>query len=256
MSNHQIVIEVSHANENRTFALSAPQYGLLEENIRRMFSFPAEQKIKVQYQDDEKDWIRIASDLEFELAVQFTNPLRLRALLEPNPAPVVVLAKENNTETVPFPTTGYLYLDGNNMLFVVSSIRKLAIKRGDRRQAEAALETIVSGFVQKTTYDKCVLMFDSTKRSFENNKLKVCSARPQFSTSDDALVEIAKVNKGATFVTSDRELTNRLIAQGAVVFKPGHWFKFAASTLGKAEEVATDTWATEYVAKRGLSTAL
>jgi hypothetical protein len=144
-----------------------------------------------------------------------------------------------------------LYLDGNNMLYVVSSIRALVLKRKNRA-AEAALEQLARSFSSALNLKHCTLIFDDTKRLVTEEAFSVCSARPAFSTSDDALVEMAKANtEPAVFVTSDRELLNRLEASGKHVLlcKPKEWFLFVARTLGGASSGvdALDDWVANWM---------
>jgi len=144
-----------------------------------------------------------------------------------------------------------LYLDGNNMLYVVSSIRALVLKRKNRA-AEAVLEDLARSFSSALNLKHCTLIFDDTKRLVTEEAFSVQSARPSFSTSDDALVEMAKANtEPAVFVTSDRELLNRLEASGKHVLlcKPKEWFLFVASTLGGASSGvdALDEWVANWM---------
>jgi len=144
-----------------------------------------------------------------------------------------------------------LYLDGNNMLYVVSSIRALVLKRKNRA-AEAALEDLARRFSSLLNLKHCTLIFDDTKRIVTEEAFSVSSARPSFATSDDALVEMAKANtEPAVFVTSDRELLNRLEASGKHVLlcKPKEWFLFVARTLGGASSGvdSLDEWVANWM---------
>jgi len=144
-----------------------------------------------------------------------------------------------------------LYLDGNNMLYVVSSIRALVLKR-NTRAAEGALEALARSFSSALNLKHCTLIFDDTKRLATEESFSVCSARPSFATSDDALVEMAKANtEPAVFVTSDRELLNRLEASGKHVLlcKPKEWFFFVARTLSGAScgVDALDEWVANWM---------
>jgi len=57
----------------------------------------------------------------------------------------------------------HLYLDGNNMLFVLSPIRSLVLKRKNR-MAEEALEALAKKFSEALNLEYCTLIFDDTKR--------------------------------------------------------------------------------------------
>jgi hypothetical protein len=142
-----------------------------------------------------------------------------------------------SSEVVPFPISANLpvYLDGNNMMFVCSSLRSLVLNR-QKRLAEQILASLAREFAIKLNLPKCVLIFDDTDKHEESNSFVVCSARPLVSTSDDALVEWAESNQRAhspvgIFVTSDRELRERLLKCAAVLVKPKEWFRSALETL-------------------------
>jgi len=71
--------------------------------------------------------------------------------------------------------------------------------------------------------------------------LKVCSARPDFNTSDDALVvwsegKSALDFNSTLFVTSDRGLKIRLREKGAkLIMNSGTWFKVAKEIIGTTD---------------------
>ena len=96
-------------------------------------------------------------------------------------------------------------------------------------------------FGLRTNLKHLTLVYDSTKNVFLKNveglELNVCSARPDFKTSDDALVvwsEGKSVNLNETlFVTSDRGLKDRLREKGAkLIMNSGRWFKIARNLIG------------------------
>jgi len=146
----------------------------------------------------------------------------------------------------------HLYLDGNNMLYVLSPIRSLVLKRNNRA-AEEALEALAKKFCSALKLEHCTLIFDDTKRVLKEEKFEVCSARPSFVTSDDALVDWAKRNKDrpAVYVTSDRELLHRLKECGNHVFlcKPKEWFFYVAQVLSGSDKKVEnlDAWMTEWM---------
>lgn len=146
----------------------------------------------------------------------------------------------------PWPAEGTrLFLDGNNMLYVLGPIRGLALKR-NTRGAELALEAIARAFTEKMQLEKCTLIFDDTSRKVDETNFEVYSARPTFVTSDDSLVESAKKEKGV-FVTSDRELIQRLEQQGGIIVSPKTWFRFVARMLSGHVVENLDEWATQWV---------
>jgi len=138
------------------------------------------------------------------------------------------------------PEGSHLFLDGNNMLYCIKPIRDLAVKR-QMRQAEGFLQRITRDFAEIMNLENCTLMFDNSTILVNESRFSVVSARPHFQTSDDALVELAKKTKGL-FVTSDRELIQRLRSEGAFIWGPGMWFRFVASILSGGPVNDVDTW--------------
>jgi len=136
----------------------------------------------------------------------------------------------------------HLFLDGNNMLYCIRPIRNLVLAR-KMSQAQGFLRRITRDFAEIMNLENCTLMFDSTKTLVNESRFRfsVVSARPQFQNSDDALVELAKKTKGL-FVTSDRELIQRLEFEGVSIWRPWLWFRFVASTLSYGPVDDVDTW--------------
>jgi len=133
-----------------------------------------------------------------------------------------------------------VYLDGNNMMFVLSSLRTLILKRKNMKSAEAALEKIALKFCEVMNFTG-ELMFDETNRLSSFSNLSTTSARPAHPSTDDAFVAFAqKLTNATVFVTSDRELMRRLKEAGkekVIICKPKSWFQFVANTLNGGEEV-------------------
>jgi len=173
-----------------------------------------------------------------------------------------------------------IFLDGNNMLYVINDIRSMALGRNVSK-AEAALGYIASRTASVLldrldasvnvdqlsmsrldlnddikTVPTCsmVLLFDRVSERRQQflqsilsssssvlptpaDLLRVCSAAPDFETSDDLLVHWAEQQKqagtcGSTlYVTSDRGLSRRLHALDAAIMKPKEFFKFSAGVL-------------------------
>jgi len=168
----------------------------------------------------------------------------------------------NNLELIKFldlapndsswPSISRLYLDGNNMLFVLSCLRNLILKNHNLKSAELVLESIAKKFSELLQLKECVLMFDETNRIFKESEFSVASARPLFKSTDDAFVDIAsKLSETAVFVTSDRELIQRIFNAGKdkVTFcKPKMWFQFLARLLGGFDVNSlnnVDSWYTD-----------
>jgi len=147
---------------------------------------------------------------------------------------VPLLQLEGKSSTWPT-SIDSVFLDGNNMLYVASAIRKLALVEKD--SAEAALVFLAKKFHQVLKV-KVTVMFDDSRTTLEEGSFFVLRARPNFPTSDDALVEISKTledKKKALFISSDRELLHRLESNGVLLCKPKEWMKFAASRIREAD---------------------
>jgi len=163
-----------------------------------------------------------------------------------------------------------LYLDGNNMLFVLAPIRKIVLQGRGYQAACSILTEMARQFADKMKLEKCTVVFDtgnhtnvqisdpsSSTMTSPGPSFEVIIARPSFPTSDDALVAYATAratsasedrlnnnnansNVGGVveskvpcglFVTSDRELIHRLKECSATVCRPKEWFQFAARVL-------------------------
>jgi len=147
----------------------------------------------------------------------------------------------------------HLYLDGNNMMYVTAPIRSLCLSRSTGK-AERALSFIAKAFSSAIGV-KCTLIFDDTKHPSSSEDFTVRSARPSFKTSDDALVydlqnKKEPISQGCSlYVTSDRELGERLTQAGGVIYKPKEWFYLAAEILsGKVKSrEELDAWIAELI---------
>ena len=138
----------------------------------------------------------------------------------------------------------FLYLDGNNMLFVDNSIRKDCLNK-KRQDGELKLSNLTFEFMKRTNTKGC-LVFDNTSQVFNKESegvfLKVTSAYPEFESSDDAFkvwaggLDATKL-KSSLFVTSDRELKERLLEKGVgLVLKSGEFFDLLKETLNEEYE--------------------
>jgi len=168
------------------------------------------------------------------------------------PIAAAVAAKEvakdvaEDSQSVSFPKdTAKLFLDGNNMMFVLEPLRSLTLNH-KRLAAEAAMASVATRFAEVMKLKECVLVFDDTKKVFSDalNNFSVICARPTFPTSDDLLVDLVEKarNSGEAnldlskwlFVTSDRELKARLTQLGSSVMSPKEWFFWASSVCGES----------------------
>eukprot|EP01115_Flamella_aegyptia_P010441 TRINITY_DN463_c0_g1_i3.p1 TRINITY_DN463_c0_g1~~TRINITY_DN463_c0_g1_i3.p1 ORF type:complete len:341 (+),score=162.25 TRINITY_DN463_c0_g1_i3:148-1170(+) len=148
-----------------------------------------------------------------------------------------------------------VYLDGNNMLFVLGALRGRVLGR-KMKEAEYILELMAKAWQSTTRIEMCTLIFDDTKTNRVENGFKVCSARPTFKTSDDALIQwsqaipVSERSKVAIF-TSDRALTESLQKIGVQVFKSKMWFNAAANALRTTEQpedsINLDAWADSWL---------
>jgi hypothetical protein len=137
------------------------------------------------------------------------------------------------------PNTKIIYLDGNNMLFVDNCIRKMCLNN-KRALAEKCISDLAVEFAKILGVEQCVLVFDHTKNVSNVNvgslKFTVCSASPNFKTSDDALVDWMgglSALENVLVVTSDVGLQIRLKEKGVkMLMKSGAWFKVVKPKLG------------------------
>jgi len=152
-----------------------------------------------------------------------------------------------------WPGVEHLYLDGNNMLFVTSPLRSLVLSQSVAK-AEECLSFIARSFSQVMSI-KCTVIFDSTSLEIREENFSVCSAKPAFGCSDDALVSWQEKSLPSSsggcnlYVTSDVALGERLRTAGGVVYKPKEWFLLVAEILGgnvhSSEEL--DSWVAEFI---------
>jgi len=101
-----------------------------------------------------------------------------------------------------------VYLDGNNMMFVVDSLRQLCLNRNSKT-TERAIAEIAATWNEQMQIANVDLIFDSTRQLDSVGSVRVSSAQPQYKTTDDMLIEIARRNKNqrTVIVTSDRDLS-------------------------------------------------
>jgi len=128
-------------------------------------------------------------------------------------------------------SVSHVFLDGNNMLYVANAMRKFAIKK--KGLAEDILTSFARRF-REVTNARVTIIFDDSNKTVDEPGFSVFRARPGFATSDDALVQLAgalEEKKGSMFVTSDRELLERLEEKGVILVKPKNWMAFAAERI-------------------------
>lgn len=104
-----------------------------------------------------------------------------------------------------------VYLDGNNMMFVVDSLRKLCLNHASHK-TERAIADIAAAWNDHMRIPQLHLIFDSTKQTDPVGSVIVRSARPKYQTTDEMLVDIVRQtdhqpkNRCTVVVTSDRAL--------------------------------------------------
>ncbi|CAF0873215.1 unnamed protein product [Adineta steineri] len=129
-----------------------------------------------------------------------------------------------------------VYLDGNNMMFVVNSLRRLCLNRaGDK--TERAIGEIAAAWNQQMHIPNIELIFDSTRQLDQIDTVKVTSAQPKYRTTDDMLVDLARrpenheKNKRTIVITSDQGLAVLLQREGCLLVKPYNWFAHCVMVL-------------------------
>lgn len=143
-----------------------------------------------------------------------------------------------------------VFLDGNNLLFIDSTIRTLSLKK-QIEKAEACIVKLAEEFAKTVALKKVVVVFDDTRLpetglQFDRSIVEVRKARPGHRTADDYLVALLPSlgqQDSTGFVTSDRELIQRLGRAGAKnLVRSGKWFSILKAKLGgKYDEVLSST---------------
>jgi len=146
-----------------------------------------------------------------------------------------------------------VFVDGNNLIYVLHYVRSLALRR-NMAGAERALQVIAQEWSKLVEYG-VTLIFDDTNKDEMCGKFRVCSAKPLFSTSDEALItwagKLAPEEAAKTLVfTSDRGLTTELAKFGVHVLKSKSFFEIVAPSLGKKENEFLDDWATRWLEEK------
>jgi hypothetical protein len=125
-------------------------------------------------------------------------------------------------------TTQRLYLDGTKVIQVSKKLRNM-----ERASAEQALNNIARQFGQVHNLALIEVCYDDTIFVETTDTFVVSSAKPQYESSFDLIVNIANQAKNVhldscLFVTNDAQLKLRLEDIGAKVIKPWRFLKFAA----------------------------
>ncbi|CAF3410735.1 unnamed protein product [Rotaria sp. Silwood1] len=129
-----------------------------------------------------------------------------------------------------------VYLDGNNMMFVIDSIRRLCLNRASKK-AERAIAELAAAWNEQMHIPNVELVFDLTHQLEQIQSIKVSSAHPMYKTTDDMLIDIVQrsenqeKNRHTIIVTSDRGLAIQLKREGCQLVKPYQWFSHCAMVL-------------------------
>ncbi|CAF4153762.1 unnamed protein product, partial [Adineta steineri] len=129
-----------------------------------------------------------------------------------------------------------VYLDGNNMMFVVDSLRRLCLNRAGKK-TERAIGEVAAAWNQQMHIPNVELIYDSTRQLDQIDTVKVTSAQPKYKTTDDMLVDIVhrpenhEKNKHTIVITSDRALAVLLQREGCLLVKPKNWFAHCVMVL-------------------------
>jgi len=100
------------------------------------------------------------------------------------------------TKDGPWPTQfKRIFVDGNNLMFLTNGLRKLTLQK-KFREIENVLASITEHFSENTKIT-AILIFDGTPTNSQKtlpngSSLTVTSARPEFPTTDQALIHWAK----------------------------------------------------------------
>jgi len=157
-----------------------------------------------------------------------------------------------NFEDWPENTFSYIFIDGNNCLYIPKNVRNLTIKRNNKGQniligAFEMFSSLVTGL------EEVVIIFDFISTVYDkvlenNTKFIIGSAKPNYPTADDALVAEAEKydlekRKRSLYITSDKGLCSRLVAQGVAVMKPKQFLSIVMRKIyGKDHNIQLDEW--------------
>ena len=139
------------------------------------------------------------------------------------------------------------------MLFVTGIIRNACLK-STLRSGEKMLESMARHWTASSSQiAKCTLIFDDTATRITEERFDVLSARPNYATSDDALVDWAtktmEERSSIAVFTSDRALSELLTNAGVTVYKSKKWYQLASNAMPVEGGDSVDSWADKWIAK-------
>lgn len=241
-------------NRKKKLAKKARIQAKKEEKERKM-----EQKKAMQM---EKEKMKLQKQMEKELKKEELKIAKEQKRLEKE-----LIKTDDFDLTKNWPSNiKYLYLDGNNMLFVCSTFRKFSCKRSTRHNTEQLLNAIALEFHNATNLMTTQVCYDKTvnmpqKYSGIDKIFRVTSAIPDFNNADDQLVAIALQHKQVRmldycmFVTTDKLLRKRLKDVDAKVASPGAWLKCVHKYLwNENKEISAnlDVWTDSFITRLDL----
>jgi len=142
-----------------------------------------------------------------------------------------------------------IFIDGNNLMFMSSGLRKMTLQHR-KRDTEKAITAVAESFAEVIKIT-AIVMFDGTPTNLTKNYANgsvvvVTSAKPEFPTTDQALISWGKSNSksvgNSLVVTSDRALTGELISLGLSICKPSSWLKFVMRMFTMDENLDFRNW--------------
>jgi len=279
ITNQPAPITASFQNQTINFMLPSPTIASLLQTLSERFGLWSLENVVLKYQDEEADLITLDTDQELVHAADIMqhklllvvtqesdNKKRKQGRYEKNgskkrkqedqeKARLRDVAQKNELELESWPKdVTYLYVDGSNLVWIHPHIRQLVLAK-KYAVVESIFFELVKQFAQKTNLKRATLIFDvsgtETVQQLGDCTVVVCSARPSFKTSDDALVAWAQkdpqIAQAAAYITSDRELHGRLVeAKAKYVVRPKHWFNFVAPLIG-FPQMELNVWLEEFI---------
>jgi len=279
ITNQPAPITASFQSQTINFMLPSPTIASLLQTLSERFGLWSLENVVLKYQDEEADLITLDTDQELVHAADIMqhklllvvtqesdNKKRKQGRYEKNgskkrkqedqeKARLRDVAQKNEFELESWPKdVTYLYVDGSNLVWIHPHIRQLVLAK-KYAVVESIFFELVKQFAQKTNLKRATLIFDvsgtETVQQLGDCTVVVCSARPSFKTSDDALVAWAQkdpqIAQAAAYITSDRELHGRLVeAKAKYVVRPKHWFNFVAPLIG-FPQMELNVWLEEFI---------
>jgi len=139
-----------------------------------------------------------------------------------------------------------LYVDGNNILFLTQILRQNTLGR-KKIKSEKIIVGAVEEFCSINHFDTVIVIFDSTHEVYEKilengTKFVVTSAKPQYQSSDDALVifnekQNEDIRNKSLVVSSDVALCGRLCLLGTLVMKCKPFFDLILKTMNRTTDL-------------------